>query len=125
MSRKPAIFILVLGLWAAPAAVGASGRSTLSEQIELKGASESHEYELNVPKEATSARLRVRAKVRSGQISWRLVDAEGEQRLTGHGTSGNVELDTGELENPIAGIWRLQVELVKARGHYRIDWRSE
>lgn len=124
MPKQAMVPILLLTLWMAPVLTNAGGRSTLSEHIELDGATEIHEYELNVPQGADEARLVIRAKVKSGKIRWTLTDAEGEERLQGHGERGNVELDTGQLENPTPGVWRLEVDLEKAKGHYRVEWRS-
>ena len=125
MSKSAMVPVLFGALTIAAALTEARSRSTLSEHIELDGATETHEYDLNVPQEAEMARLVVRARVRSGRIAWKLLDTEGEPRMEGHGVRGNVELDTGRLESPTPGIWHLQVQLQRARGHYRVDWRSE
>ncbi len=43
--------------------------------------------------------------------------------LTGHGTRGNVEGDTGDLD-PIPGTWLFDLELKKATGRYRVNWHA-
>ncbi len=115
----------VLLLCMASTFVAAADRSTLSEHIELTGETEQHEFELNMPSEAESARLLVRARVRSGRIDWKLTDPEGEVRLEGQGIDGNIKLDTGPLENLISGRWSLEVRVERAKGYYRVEWRAE
>ncbi len=125
MQRPAMIPILLLSLWAMSSQASPRARSTLGEQIELNGVTETHTYDLNVPNGADGAELTARARIKAGEIRWTLIDAEGTQRLSGHGKRGRITLETGYIENPTSGNWKLEIELLRAKGYYRVDWESE
>lgn len=120
MPLRATLFILLL----ATAVLNAGGRSTTSESIDFERETASHVYELNSPDGADAARLEVRARVGGGEVTFQLLDPSGEERLNGHGLRGNLELDTGKLETPLPGVWRLTVKLDGATGRYDFDWAS-
>lgn len=92
-----------------------------SKTIEQK--TDSIKYEFSLGGKNKFARLIVKAKLESGHLAWKLKDPNGNTRLEGEVTSGNVGSDSGELK-PIAGLWILEVDFHDATGNYKINWTA-
>jgi hypothetical protein len=125
MKKISVISILVgIALAATASALHAqSSSSTMSKSESFSGKTAVKSYELAMTDSMGVSRLKITAQIESGEVSWRLLDPQGETKLTGHGESGDVSGDSGDLK-PIAGTWTLEVELRNATGKYEINWTA-
>jgi hypothetical protein len=126
MKKMPVSSILVVVALAVTASglYAQSSSSTMSKSESFSGETAVKSYELAMTDSMSVSRLKITARIESGEISWRLLDPQGEAKFTGHGESGDMSGDTGDLK-PIAGTWRLEVELKDATGRYEIKWSAQ
>jgi hypothetical protein len=82
------------------------------------------DYEFDVSTSNRSARLRVTARISSGQVEWVLRDPKGDVRLQGWNNAGHSRGDTGEM-TPEPGRWTLHVALENATGEYAVKWENK
>jgi len=124
---RPAVALLLgtcLALLAGPR-LEAGDRATSGESFSFDGGSAEWSFDLAVPEGTEIARLVIRARIEGGSVSWTLLDPDGEGRLRVQGTRGSVMGDTGPIEAPPPGSWRLTVVAEEARGRARFTWRVE
>jgi hypothetical protein len=100
-----------------------AGHSNVEEVERFKARTDTVRYELTSPDGAATARQRVLAVIEGGSAKWSLVDPDGRTRIQGEG-SGNIQTDTGEIEDPVAGTWILTLDLQNATGHYQVNWTA-
>lgn len=113
---------IALATTAAPGRAQSSSSSiSKSERFSNETATKQHELVMN--DSMSVSRLKLRAGIESGELSFRLVDPRGVTRLDGRRESGNVVADTGDLE-PVPGTWELELELENATGQYELDWSA-
>ena len=101
--------------------VSSQGRSTLEEIDDFTDKTGTLKFDLNASPGMKTARLKVKVNIETGRAEWKLLDPRGNVRLTGRGAGGRVSTDTGDLQ-PIAGVWKLEIELKNASGDYHINW---
>jgi hypothetical protein len=118
-----AAIVLIVLLLAISFDVRPAGRHDVAEERRFTRRTDTVRHELNAPEGAAGARLRVRARVDTGRLAWRLTDPRGRTVVSGRATEGKVETDTGDIAHPEAGVWVLTLDLQDATGHYRLDWR--
>jgi hypothetical protein len=106
-------------------AIEAGTTTTSGESFSFDGNSAEWSFDLAVPEGAEMARLEVLTRIRSGRVSWTLRDPGGEARLRIHGADGTLVGDTGPMENPPAGTWKLTAVSERATGRARFEWRVE
>ena len=123
MSRnfsKIALLLLASGALVLP--LYAQSRGDMEEIASFKEKTDSLKFDFRLTEEATSARLQVKVKMKSGRVEWKLRDPNGNVRLTGHGTGGSLAGTTGDMKS-ISGVWTLDLQLMDATGDYRVNWR--
>lgn len=114
------LLLLALALLVLP--IYPQSRSDLEETASFKDKTDSLKFDFRMTESANSARLQVKVKMKSGRVEWKLRDPNGEVRLTGHGTGGNLVGTSGNMK-PITGVWTLDLRLMDATGDYRVNWQ--
>jgi hypothetical protein len=84
---------------------------------------DSIKYEFSLDGGNKFARLKIKARLEGGYLSWKLKDPKGNTRLDGEITSGDAGGDSGELKS-IAGVWILEIDFREATGNYKINWTA-
>ena len=128
MQKIPGRFIRIAMLLAMTAAfaIGVYGdvANRVDEIQRFTAKTDVFDYHFEVSTSDKSARLRVTARISSGQVEWALRDPKGEVRLQGYNDSGRSHGDTGNL-TPEVGTWTLHVELQNASGEYAVRWETK
>jgi hypothetical protein len=115
--------LLAFAAAAAERTVKTTGSHTFADKTESK------RYDLPAPGGGGRVRLRLRGEVAAGEIRFRVLDSEGNERqnarLTPDGSRpGHFDLETGE-QGSAGGAWALEVELRGATGGYEFTWTVE
>jgi len=117
MRAAPLALLLVSALSIAGDVMGDT-EMRRSETLENRTASIVYPIECDAA--ANDVHVRISARVAAGQIAWTLVDPRGQPRLTGAGTAGRLEGDSGSLA-PIEGRWTLEVGVQNFTGNFRVE----
>ena len=78
---------------------------------------------LAVPDGAKVVDLRIKSDLRSGTMSWELVDPAGDIRWEESLTGATIFFESRRFDS-VTGEWRLQIDLAGATGSYDISWEA-
>lgn len=78
---------------------------------------------LAVPDGAKVVDLRIRSDLRSGTMSWEVVDPTGTTRWEESLTGATIFFESRRFD-AVTGEWRLQINLAGATGSYDISWET-
>lgn len=104
---------------------GAAGCSQptlqLEEQQTFRDATRTQTIEAYVPEGTEKLELSLELDVERGTVAFRVRDPMGVVRWQSELTGGGSFSDQRELE-PVVGNWRIDLEMVGARGNYEVEW---
>ena len=78
---------------------------------------------LAVPDGAKVVDLRIKSDLRSGTMSWKVVDPTGNIRWEESITGATIFFESRRFD-AVTGEWRLQINLAGATGSYDISWET-
>lgn len=93
----------------------------LQEQQTFRDATRTQTIEAYVPEGTEELKLSLDLDVERGTVAFRVRDPMGVVRWQGELTGGGSFSDRRELE-PVVGNWRIDLEMVGARGNYEVEW---
>lgn len=103
----------------------AQSRDSGTEQAEeFYGQTDTRRIELEVEKGARLVRMRLVLKAQAGQVAWKLLDPQGQVRGEGDVTEGHGYFEA-EHQEPLRGLWVLELSQRQASGSYRVSWNVQ
>jgi len=108
----PALAVLMIGCaWLAAAAT----RGDVQESFALKGQALARTFEYRVVPGTLTVEVELEATISGGTIYCRVVDPQGQERMSLHLERGTGRGTTGKVE-ALPGTWRLEVSASGATG---------
>ena len=108
----PALAVLMIGCaWLAAAAT----HGDREESFTLDGKSVERTFEYNVGPGTVGIEVELEASIASGELSARVLDPRGKERMSLRLERGNGHGSTGKVE-ALSGTWRLEVSAAGAHG---------
>jgi hypothetical protein len=65
--------------------------------------------------------LHVQASLKAGSMTWKVIDSDGVVRWEGEVSTSGSQDESRRFE-PVAGVWKLEIALEGASGHYDVRW---
>ena len=127
MRRTLKVAALVVLLAAAAAAAPEQSSETVESHSFDQKTTAKKRHELRVPSDDTRVRLRVKAKVRRGELKIVVRDPDGrlwqETRLGPSKKPTNYDVDSDVMRSE-AGVWTVEVEATEAVGSYEFAFKQ-
>jgi len=99
-------------------------RKSSGSHLDIRDLTETTAYSFTLPEGSDDFRLQLQIRSQAGRFAWRVTDPTGQAAWEGNLDAGSSIQERWELP-PVAGEWKLEIQMVEASGGYVFEWESQ